>query len=293
MNARDLRKRLGLTPRQFKSLVERGLPHHPHPKDKRRRDYNAAEVRDWLITNGFADDETKEPILATRVECASYFNVATRTVADWLNDPSFPGRSGKPGRKDGYFPVWQIQAWRATQTIDGGSVSGIDDELMLESRAARAKGAIVDFKMKEITLAERLKHVADVEAMRRLYVQTHSFAKTIFGQVWARIRLLLPSLPAAKVDELQGAVERVCNDTASAFRDGIRKFDLLVGRGGGDNGSASEPGGLDDPGESDRGKAAEPRRPVSRSPPAELVEVGQPRRKRRRASKKKSPRKSE
>jgi len=80
----------------------------------RRKIFDEQEVARWLVDNGKAtlDGETDgQRVARTRKECASHFGVHLRTLADWLEEPSFPGRAGTRGRRDGYFPLDEIADW--------------------------------------------------------------------------------------------------------------------------------------------------------------------------------------
>ena len=58
---------------------------------------------------------TNDAELKTAAETAAYFGVHRRTVHDWCGDPSFPGRPGKPGMRNGHFPVAEIRQWLAAR----------------------------------------------------------------------------------------------------------------------------------------------------------------------------------
>lgn len=234
MHATELRAKLGLSKRQWARLLKAGLPFTADARDKRRKQFDATAVRRWLIDHDFAVEDAGEPIFQTKADCANYFRVSERQVGVWLNDPTFPGRAGHPGKRDGYFPAWQITTWRGAQTLVSGN--GADDALTAKAREARARKIIVNSKLEEIKLAEKQRQVADVEAMRRLYVQTHALAKQCFRQVWPRIRELLPRMPPEKVTQLQQSVEAECRRAEDAFREGIRSLDLLVGLREGESG---------------------------------------------------------
>lgn len=227
INSTELRKLLGVSASQLRTLIGRGLPWQPHHSDARRKQFDPRAVKQWLIEHEFVEPDAHEPILGTRVEASKYFGVAVRTVAEWLNDPTFPGRAGRPGRRDGYFPVWQIEAWLGDKRPN--IATGDDDELTTAARRARHQRTISEAELKAIDVAERKRQVADVEAMRRLYIQTHSLAKQTFAQVWPRVRDLLPAMPAEKVDQIQDAVEQSLQQTSATFRDGLRALDLMMG----------------------------------------------------------------
>ena len=110
----ELAAKLGVTRPTITGWVRQGLPWHGN---ERRKQFEPQEVRDWLLHAGIASTQPVEaaidnqPIARNRHEVANHFGVSMRTVADWLTDPSFPGRSGKPGRRDGFFPLTDIAAW--------------------------------------------------------------------------------------------------------------------------------------------------------------------------------------
>lgn len=107
----ELREQLGISQRALSKFVADGLPHQV---EGRRKLFDEDAVAQWLVDMNLAtldEDEPSPPVARTRKECAEHFGVHLRTVADWLEEESFPGRAGTRGRRDGYFPLDEIAEW--------------------------------------------------------------------------------------------------------------------------------------------------------------------------------------
>ena len=112
----ELAEQLGLTRPALSALVRDGLP---YTADKRRKLFDGDEVAAWLVANGHAERSPPAPTVAvTREEAAQLLGVHLRTLAGWLRHGDFPGRAGDRGARNGYFPIEEIEAWRA-RTIGG------------------------------------------------------------------------------------------------------------------------------------------------------------------------------
>jgi len=115
----ELRHQLGITQPALSRLVAAGLPHANNGK---RKEFDAHTVARWLLDTGRAipadSPDVDGPACAiarTRREVADHFGVNLRTVAEWIDDTTFPGRSGNRGRRDGYFPLDEIAEWIAVR----------------------------------------------------------------------------------------------------------------------------------------------------------------------------------
>jgi len=99
MTRADLAAALDVSVRQVDRWIAGGLP---GTKKGRRREFDPAAVRAWLIEHGLA--EADAPTVETRDQVANYFGVHLRTVAAWLS-------AGCPG-KSGRFDLAEIERWR-------------------------------------------------------------------------------------------------------------------------------------------------------------------------------------
>lgn len=116
----ELRQRLDVPEKQLRAWIDEGLP---RVKEGRAWRYDPAAVVEWLVAKGYAEQRSEAAaapppapstslIAVTRDECAQACQVSLRTVAEWLKDPTFPGRAGDPSKRNGFFPLAEIEAWR-------------------------------------------------------------------------------------------------------------------------------------------------------------------------------------
>lgn len=109
---------LGMTQPALTKMVNAGMP---HTVENGRKLFDEELVAAWLVMKGHAEEVREEPaepiglICTTRKEAAAALGVSVRYFSEWLNEPGFPGQSGSPGRQDGYFPIAEIEAWRASR----------------------------------------------------------------------------------------------------------------------------------------------------------------------------------
>jgi len=104
LGANELKAELAISEPQLRDWIREGMP----TISRKPRRFDEASVHKWLLETGKLEPEPiPEQIATTRAELALLLNVNTRTVAEWLNDPDFPGHAGQPGRANGYFPVGQ------------------------------------------------------------------------------------------------------------------------------------------------------------------------------------------
>lgn len=111
-----------------------------------------------------------------------------RTVADWLTDPTFPGRAATKGERDGQFPVAEIATWlsgRRPQATEQDQ----DKKESPFARLARIKGDQESLKLQE--MRRELVEVAAIEAELRRVIAT---AKALFAGYADEVIALLPRL---------------------------------------------------------------------------------------------------
>lgn len=193
----ELCARLGIPRAQLTALVRKGLPHQV---EKRKKIFDPHQVRAWLIEQGLATIDAPAPsasdqrIARTRGEVARELGVSVRTVAEWLLDPSFPGKPGPPGRRDGHFPLEAIADWWAKKQGSaplGGALAGESPrERLLRLRADQ----------EEIELAKLRGDVVQVIEVERLLRRTIATAKSILAPLSDE---LLQDLPAGIGDDVR------------------------------------------------------------------------------------------
>ncbi len=182
--------------------INEGLPHQ---KKGRARKFDPAEVTEWLVEYGHATVDDTETILNTRAECGRHFGVADRTVSVWQDDQTFPGKPGTAGKRDGYYPVAQIQLWLDAR---GHDHAGMTDEVSQAIKLERLR------KLK-LSNDEAEGLLVDLEQVRRIIVHTHGLAKRELYNLPAEILQVLPAdVPEATVQEVRRKITaRIDNAT--------------------------------------------------------------------------------
>lgn len=189
LDGHELCTRLQIDAKQLTSWVREGLP---FGKRGRKRVFDPAAVREWLIQTGKAEPVPEprypndQPIAHTIPQVAEHFNVSERTVARWIND-GMPGRPGRPGTQEGWFPLDDIAAWK-----DGRSaarlVTGDETKNQAQARVASARAAML-----ELELAEKQGRLIDAEEVARRWVRLTHEARAQLAQLPTRIAKSLPN----------------------------------------------------------------------------------------------------
>lgn len=194
----ELREQLGITQRALSQMVRDGMP---HTLDGRRKVFDERAVAQWLLDTGRAvleEEDARPKIARTRRECADHFSVHLRTVADWLEDPTFPGRSGTRGLRDGYFPLDEIAEWIADRDAvrAGGPRVDVSDhrEALLVARTERET---IRAQIDRLSLEKESGRLASLDAIAELVTrQIHTAKKLLDGLPDKAARELPPDLPA-------------------------------------------------------------------------------------------------
>ena len=195
LSAAALRKKLGLTPAKLAGLVKQGLP----CKGKgSKRQFDPAKVAAWLRERGLARQVAVPPgaeqFVTTIAEAAQLLEVAPRTFAGWLTDPTFPGKAGTPGRRDGYFPIAAIRAWHlATHGVSAKSAAS--DEVAAAAKRMRAQ---IQNDREQVALEKDLGTIGDTEEMAAFCRRVAANAKALLDELADRVNARLPAkYPAA------------------------------------------------------------------------------------------------
>lgn len=185
LTAAELREDLNIDAATLRRWLKDGLP--TKGKGAKQR-FDAEAVAKWLLETGNAKPLPAAPaekVCTTRADAANEIGVNLRTLAEWLNDPTFPGKAGSPGRADSYFPIDQIRAWRAAKF---GTAGGGNDELT-QLRAARLRTQV---EREQLELARELGSIVDFDDVRNLLENGVATAKSILDQLPEQILANLP-----------------------------------------------------------------------------------------------------
>lgn len=179
-----LRQTLGVPARRLDKWIAAGLPHR---KDGRRLQFDAAAVALWLACHeqaNLARRVAPGECAATREEAAELLGVAARTLAGWLTRDDFPGVAGPPGKREGYFPIDQIAAWREETFGRPADEEGPSPHRRYQLALARSA---------ELALEKELGHLVDAEEVARFSERVVSSAKSILEPLPDQIAAALPA----------------------------------------------------------------------------------------------------
>lgn len=179
-----LKRALGASPADWSAWKKAGLP---VVREGRRQMFDPAAVAEWFVDRGEISLALKiypGEVAQTRDDAARALEVSTRTLADWLTLPTFPGRAGSPGKRDGWFPIDAIRQWRdRSANPNGGAEKSPWRDVYWE---AKAKGEQLD-------LEERMQRLVDAEEVQRFLLRVVNSAKAILDPLPDKV---LASLPA-------------------------------------------------------------------------------------------------
>ena len=239
---------LGCHQKRITELRAKGLPCR---KVKHHFQYDAEEVAAWLLAHGHAiRDAVEEPpessaepwseetdetgqILQTRAEVAQFFSVNSHTVAVWLEDPSFPGKPGPRGKREGRFPVIPIARWLLRNKKRGIIPEGLLPDEVKEAEEQLARGEREPSVRDRLTEIKIGKAQIELSRMQGAMVSSEEVA-VFFARVCAGSRAILkglrssvlqrmPQTLAPEVLELVAeAVDHCTNDVCAAMEELIR-----------------------------------------------------------------------
>jgi len=220
LTSKELSAKLGIDARQLGRFVKDGLPHTGRG---RKRRFEPAAVAAWLQQTGRAQPAPQaalpSQIVTTRSEAAHLLRVNLRTLATWLNDPTFPGKAGSPGRQDGYFPISEIRAWRsATRGGDHRSDAAATEQIA----AARLRRLVLEAERDHFELERDIGNILDAEETARLMERSIATAQTQLDQIVERALARLPGKTPRRIrrivrQAIQEGITSACDALAEAI----------------------------------------------------------------------------
>lgn len=150
-----------------------------------------------------------EVVAKTRAEAARLLEVDERTISRWANEPEFPGKSGTPGKQDGYFPIGAIKAWKQSRD---GTTTGSD--VGCEAAVARLRNLQASAVERELRIAEKQRQLIEVDVVISRITTMISTARSI-----------LEELPDAIVEAIPA---KFAKTRKRALRFGRRKVALAL-----------------------------------------------------------------
>lgn len=182
--------------------------------------FDEEAVRQWILDRGLAveDQQPTERIHRTRAEIAAALGVSVRTISDWCQDPTFPGRPGDALVGDGHFPEQEIRDWQEKRSISGGEQSA-------QVNAARAKDLEVSTALKLLKLAERRGQLVEIAVVQAELGRAVSLARqklTPLPDILIRILpdTMDPRLREEYRERVARAVSDACESIAMAMENG-------------------------------------------------------------------------
>lgn len=191
MKTAELQATLGITLAKLRELIKAGLPHKGRGK---ARVFEPAAVEQWLLATGRAEKAVAPSpaglVARTIVEAAQLLAVAPRNFANWIKEPGFPGKPGTTGKRDGYFPIAEIENWRAARFGSDGRSGSTDDG----ERAVRREMLEID-RDRKLAELERdvLGTLIDAEETTRFIAFVIATAKSVLQELPDRVLAGMPS----------------------------------------------------------------------------------------------------
>lgn len=222
LTANQLCEQLGITTERLKRWVNEGLPYITNGRGKPRT-FDGEAVAVWLVSNGKAKPAAPEKpaempsqVCTTRHAAAQALGVNARTLANWLTDPTFPGKAGSPGRQDGYFPLVEIEAWRQ-ERFGVESKNGEGGELT----ALRARKLQLEIDQMHVSFEKECGTILDAHDVAAWLERHISTAKTILDSMPDKIEAKLPQGITPKIRaKIRAAIEQTiaeaCESIAAA-----------------------------------------------------------------------------
>lgn len=159
--------------------------------------------------------------LKTRGAAAKHFGVHSRTVAEWLTDPTFPGKAGTRGKQDGHFPIDAIGEWLRLRERNE------DEADAEESEGGQLNSEIKREKLRKLKLAndETEGRLIDADSVRRLFTRSHALANQMLYQLVAAVPACLPTgAGAAAKQEVRRAVQRALDEVSGQLAAAIKEL---------------------------------------------------------------------
>jgi phage terminase Nu1 subunit (DNA packaging protein) len=237
LTSKEVCRKLGI---KYSTLVGWRKEGLPCARDKGQHLFQAEEIAAWLLARGKAQPKespqptsppsTIWPVHTKRAECAQYFGVNTRTLSSWLEDPSFPGRSGGRGSSArGYFPAREIAIWLRSNRKKARIPEDLATELggsQPESATAvtpTARDRLVDVKTEQamLELKKMQGRMIDAEEAAAFYQRTNSYAVTVLRQLPSRV---LAALPSTIEEKTRTSIYETCQKVVSDCRSMIAEL---------------------------------------------------------------------
>lgn len=159
-----------------------------------------------------------EVVAKTRAEAARLLDVDVRTLSEWATDPSFPGKAGTAGQRNGHFPIEAIKQWRDLKLGTGNATRAPDDPaVQLRLRKLAAETA-----KREVELERECAKLIDREAIEDFVVSQISTARSLLEEL---PDLLVDKIPT-RMAKLRRMARRVARDVVASVLQSLADLSL-------------------------------------------------------------------
>lgn len=232
LTAKEVCEELKISARTLANWRREGLPYEA---EKGKFLYDADTLAGWLLATGKAKRQGEEaplpppeaPVFTKIREVAQFFNVNSRTVKVWLEDPSFPGRPGtfREGvHARGNFPTRAIADW--LQQPGRKLKVQIPESLRrpeVHAVTPTSRDQLVEVKTEQAKLELRKMQgkMVDAEEAQAFFTRVNSYTVTVLSTLAPR---LIASLPSGVDERMRRAIFETANKVVDESREMIAEL---------------------------------------------------------------------
>lgn len=158
-----------------------------------------------------------EVVAKTRAEAAKLLGVDERTISKWASDPTFPGKSGDAGARNGHFPIEAIKRWRGIGST--GSSSSEDDS---PAARLRMRKLAAETLKKEIQNERELGRLIDREDQISTVTAAVSSMRSILEELPEWLAMEYPADKPRSRKRARRVARRVVARALQALADAVR-----------------------------------------------------------------------
>lgn len=161
-----------------------------------------------------ANREHDAVIAKTRAEAARLLGVSERTISAWATDPTFPGKSGDAGARNGHFPIGAIRQWCAAQAGGGADAAAEED-----GRKLRLWKLAIDVADRQVDLEAKRGVLVSADDMRSRLVDLVGGMRSVIEELGDRLVIELRPKTVGGRRRVRQVGERVAKHALEAISD--------------------------------------------------------------------------
>lgn len=161
-----------------------------------------------------ASHEHDAVVAKTRAEAARLLGVSERTISAWATDPTFPGKSGDAGARNGHFPIGAIRQWCATQAGSAGDAAADD-----EGKRLRLRKLAIEVADRQVDLEAKRGSMVEVDDIRSRLVEVVSGMRSVIEELGDRLVIELRPKTVGGRRRVRRVGERVARQAMEAISD--------------------------------------------------------------------------